>query len=138
MNQDDFPKRNGRSDDVTRRTRAITEVEMRSYELESRAQRAEKSIKQIKFWVQTALGLASAVAIGAFMVARWMNNVAHTEEVSSISTRVTVVETKLDVMTKMMELTVQQGKEIARAVHAPMVVQPEHIALTPPGTEPKK
>lgn len=129
---DDAPKRNGRGDDVTKRTRAITEVEMRAYELETRAQRAEKSIRSIKFWVQTALGIAAAVAIGTFGIARWMSNVAHTEEVNSISTRVTVVETKLDVMTRMMELTVQQGKEIARAVHAPMVVQPDSIALQPP------
>lgn len=129
---------NGRGDEVTRRTKAITEVEMRSYDLEMRARAAEQSIKRIKFWVQTALGIATAVAVGTFAIARWMGDVAHKEEIEAQATRLTVVETKVDVMTRMLEMTVQQGKEIARAVHAPMVVQPETIALQPPNTPEKK
>lgn len=141
MHDEDDDGGNGfrkRSQEVTRRTRLINAVASRQDNSEDRAERAEAALKRIWLWLQIIGGIASAVAIGTFGIAKWMSNVAHTAELSNVETRVTVVETKMDLLTKMMEMNVQQNKEIARTVHAPMVVTPEAIKLDPPKpTEPK-
>lgn len=107
-------------------------MELRSYDLEDRAQASELAIKRIKFWVQTALGVTSAVAIGTFAIAKWMSGVAHKDEVQVVATKMIIIETKVDLMTRMMELQADQSEKIARAVKAPLVVQPEQIRLLPP------
>lgn len=123
-----------RSEEITKRTRAISEVEDRQYRNEMRLLKAEKAVKRGKWWMQIVVGTVAGIFMAGMWAARTWSGVAHKDAVESVAGRVTVVETKVDNVTSDVRWLRDQMVEIARTVRAPMVVQPDHSAPPPAPT----
>ena len=108
-----------RDEDKTGRTQRVEDVEMRSYELETRIQ---KMAKRHSWWVQGVVGFLIAFAIAAVKVGLYLSNVGHKDVEDAMLTRMAVYETRQQDL-------LDQVKEIARAVHAPVLPTPK---LEPP------
>lgn len=112
-------------EEVTTRTRLVQDVERRSYDLETRIQRAEKAGKRVSWWVQCVGGALVALLVVAVKFGLYLSNIAHTDQMQAIENRQLVVETKLDMVLKHMEHQDEQMTAVAKTVKAPVLLPPE-------------
>lgn len=112
-------------DEITSRTRLVQDVERRSYDLESRLQRAEKTGKRVSWWVQAVGGALVALLVVAVKFGLYLSGIAHTDQMQAIENRQLVVETKLDMVLKHMEHQDEQMTAVAKTVKAPVLLPPE-------------
>lgn len=88
MSMDGF---NGRGDEPTGRTRLVQEFDIFR-------DGAEKHAKRSKMWMQILGGLCLSGFLAGLAVPSYIMKVAHTAEQTAMQTRLTVVETKLDLL----------------------------------------
>lgn len=103
-----------RDEEVTRRTRLISEVEAH-----------EQSIKRIRFWLEVLGGAALAVFLAGIAAARLHAGLARAEDVQRLQVWQAVADERMTDVQAGLRRQDEQLREIARAVRATIIVQPQ-------------
>lgn len=121
----------------TRRTKLVQEFDVFRDGSEKRLQRVEAKAKRVHWWAQAVGGLIVAVAVCLVRLGFYLNDMASAKDVAAVSMRLTAQETRTVDMQTQMQMFSDQLREIARAVHAPVVVPPAETKLDAPAVAPK-
>lgn len=121
----------------TRRTKLVQEFDVFRDGSEQRLKRVEAKAKRARWWLQALGGAVAAVFLAGVWVARYTADLAHEHDVAALATRLTVQETRTVDMQTQVQLVADQVREIARTVHAPVVVPPADTRLDAPVVAPK-
>jgi len=114
-----------RDDEPTGRTKLVQEFDIFR-------DGAEKKAKRLHWWLQAVGGALVALVVVGIKVGFYLADVAHKEDIRTISDRLEVTERRQLVVDTKLDMLMDQMTAVAKTVRAPVIVKPEETKLTPP------